>query len=68
MTTTFQIEGMSCGHCAERVTKALTGLPGVNFAEVLLEDGTAAVDYNEDEISRDQLTDVIENVGFEVVS
>lgn len=67
MNTTFKIEGMSCGHCAERVTKALTGVPGIDFAEVLLEDGLANVDFNEDEISREQVVDIIENVGFDVV-
>lgn len=67
MNTVFKIEGMSCGHCVDRVTKALNGLPGVNFVEVVLENGTADIDFNEQEITRDQLAEIIENVGFDVV-
>lgn len=41
--TTLQITGMTCGHCAMSVTKALQQVPGVNAAEVDLAQGTAVV-------------------------
>ncbi len=33
------IEGMSCGHCVTKVTKALSGIPGVEITSVAV--GTA---------------------------
>lgn len=37
------IEGMSCGHCVARVTKALTGIPGVEVASVAVGSAQLAV-------------------------
>jgi copper chaperone CopZ len=33
-TTTLAIDGMSCGHCVQAVTKALSGVPGVTVKSV----------------------------------
>ncbi len=41
--TTLQITGMTCGHCAMSVTKALQQVPGVQSAEVDLAQGTAVI-------------------------
>jgi len=48
-TTTLAIDGMTCGHCVQAVTKALSGVPGVRVksvavgsAEIEGEDGSAA--------------------------
>ncbi len=35
--TTLRITGMTCGHCAAAVTKALQGVAGVESAQVNLE-------------------------------
>jgi len=37
------IEGMSCGHCVARVTKALTGIPGVEVTSVIIGSAQIAV-------------------------
>ncbi len=46
---TLSIDGMSCGHCVQAVTKALSALPGVKVrsvavgsAEIVANDGWAA--------------------------
>ncbi len=43
LTTTLKVSGMTCGHCVNHVTKALQAVPGVESAEVSLEDGIAMV-------------------------
>ncbi|WP_040843985.1 CopZ family metallochaperone [Thiorhodococcus drewsii] len=43
MKTTIQVTGMSCMHCVGAVTKALQQVPGVDQAEVSLEDKQAIV-------------------------
>ena len=35
----IKVKGMSCGHCAAAVTKALQGLPGVSEVQVDLASG-----------------------------
>ena len=42
-TTTYDVTGMTCGHCVAAVTKELEALPEVTSVEVSLEDGTAVV-------------------------
>ncbi|MBF6595997.1 MAG: cation transporter [Thermaceae bacterium] len=37
------VMGMSCGHCKTSVEKALKSVPGVEKAEVNLQEGTAKV-------------------------
>ncbi|MCW4181675.1 MAG: cation transporter [Candidatus Thiodiazotropha weberae] len=43
MTTTLKVTGMTCPHCVNNVQKALLDVPGVDRAEVALEEGTAVV-------------------------
>ncbi|MGA7799550.1 MAG: cation transporter [Gammaproteobacteria bacterium] len=40
---TLKVTGMTCGHCVAAVTKALQQVPGVESADVSLEEGQAVV-------------------------
>jgi copper chaperone CopZ len=40
--TTYQVEGMTCAHCAGRVTEALTALEGVRDVQIDLVPGGAS--------------------------
>lgn len=42
-TITVQITGMSCQHCVAAVTKALLAVPGVQNAEVNLDQGSGKI-------------------------
>jgi copper chaperone len=66
MTTTLQVQGMTCNHCKMAVTNALQELEGVNRVEVHLEKGTVDVDYDEMKISLDKLKEAIEEQGYDV--
>jgi len=41
--TELHVTGMTCGHCAQRVTEAIQGVAGVRSATVMLEGGQAQV-------------------------
>lgn len=62
----IEIEGMSCGHCTNAVTKALNQLDGVE-ANVSLEDKKAYVTLTK-EITEDVLKKAIEEIDFRVVN
>jgi copper chaperone len=66
MTTTLQVQGMTCNHCKMAVTNALQELEGVNRVEVHLDKGTVDVDYDETKVSIDQLKEAIEEQGYDV--
>lgn len=41
-TTTFRVDGMTCGHCVRSVTEELSALPGVTGVDVDLVAGGAS--------------------------
>lgn len=48
METKIQVTGMTCMHCVGAVTRALQAVPGVDKAEVSLEEKQAVVTGNAD--------------------
>lgn len=61
------IEGMSCGHCVGRVEKALNETDGIVSATVDLSSKSAIVEL-EKAIEDQQLIDIIDEAGYDVVS
>jgi len=57
-TQTFDVEGMTCGHCASAVTEELKALDGVSDVRVdLVAGGTSAVTVEADrELTRAEVT------------
>lgn len=67
MKKIVSIEGMCCDHCAARVEKALSAISGVVSADVKLKKKLAVVRSRE-EISDEEITKVVEDAGYKVVS
>ncbi|MCK5128385.1 MAG: heavy-metal-associated domain-containing protein [Clostridiales bacterium] len=65
MSKTLKVEGMSCGHCVNRVKNAIEELQGVSNVEVSLEKKNAVVDYDEKVLSSDVIIAAIEEVGYD---
>ena len=63
-TVTFDVEGMTCGHCVMRVKKALEAVKGVKDVEVELEARKATVKLDPDKVDDDALIDTIEKAGY----
>jgi len=61
MKNELTVEGMSCGHCKNAVETALTGLDGVNEAEVDLDDESVVIDH--EEVETEKLIEAIEDAG-----
>lgn len=66
MKKTMSIEGMSCGHCTGRVTKALAGLDGVEVISVSVEEKNAIVEHA-DAVTNELLKETVEDQGFDVL-
>ncbi len=65
MTKTMKIEGMMCGHCENRVKKALEALDGVESAAVSHEAGTAIVTLSSS-VADDVLKKAVEDQDYTV--
>jgi len=62
---TLKIEGMSCQHCVNAVSNALSSLPGVKKVKVDLKKGEAKIEHEPDVNLQDMKSAVIE-AGFSV--
>lgn len=61
----FNIEGMHCEGCSNRLTNVLENLDGVTSVNVSLEDKRAELEIDETEISIEEIKDEITDAGFE---
>lgn len=63
---TFEISGMSCGHCVKAVDKALQQAPGVTVEAVAI--GSATVAFDESATTADVIAKVIDDAGYQVLN
>ncbi len=63
---TIKVLAVDCQHCAAQVTKALQAVEGIKNIDIKLEDKTALVSFDAGQVSRDEVTAKIEDVGFDV--
>ncbi len=61
---TFDVKGMTCGHCVRAIKNSLEQLTGVLRADVRLEDRRAVVDFDPLVISVDRLAEAIHDEGY----
>lgn len=59
---TLHIEGMSCGHCLHAVSRALTGLPGVEVESVRM--GRADLRYDEQQMNPARIEAAVADAGY----
>ena len=67
MEVTLQVQGMSCNHCKQAVTDALSNLDGVSSVQVDLETGKVDVTYDENTVTLEQMKEAVEDQGYDVV-
>jgi len=65
-TSTFQVQGMSCGHCVSSVQSEVSAIEGVTAVDVDLITGQVAV-TSDTPIGTDAVTAAVEEAGYEVV-
>lgn len=66
--THFDIGGMTCISCQNKIQKALRKTKGVVSVSVSYSEGTADIEYDEDVTDTGKLTKVIEDLDYQVLS
>ncbi len=67
ITTTYQVSGMTCGHCVGSVQGALGALDGVESVEVDLASGAVTVTSTA-ALDAAVVAAAVDDAGYEVVS
>ena len=67
-TTTFSVDGMTCGNCVKHVTEELTALPGVTDVQVqLVTGGSSPVTVTSDApLSDEAVAAAVDEAGYAV--
>lgn len=65
-STTLTIQGMSCGHCVNAVTKALKGVDGITAQDVKI--GSATVEFDDSKVTASQIAQVVTEEGYLAVA
>ena len=60
----LDVEGMTCGHCAARVTKALEDVDGVKSVKVDLSKNSADIVLNDDNLDSEKLVGAVKEAGY----
>jgi copper chaperone len=63
---TFEIAGMSCGHCVKAVDRALQQTPGVTVEQVAV--GSATVAFDAQQTSAPAIAQAIDDAGNQVLA
>ena len=64
---TIPVVGMACSACSAHVERKLNSLPGIQSASVSLPGRSALVEYDEKEISPEQMKREINAIGYDLV-
>jgi len=62
MSTTYDVAGMTCDHCARAVTSEVESIPGVTGVAVDVESGRVTVDG--DGFTDQQVADAVDEAGY----
>jgi len=63
-TTTYTVQGMTCGHCVSSVTEEVSAVDGVQDVQVDLASGRVTVTGDADAA---QVKEAVEEAGYSVV-
>ena len=61
-TLKLTIDGMSCGHCLNRVQQALGTPPGINVTSVQI--GQASLEYDPGQYAPEAIAEVVTKAGY----
>ena len=63
MTQEFTVKDISCGHCAQAITKEVTSVPGVQNVRVDIGTKRVSVEAN-DQVTTDTIVSAINEAGY----
>ncbi|MER7459937.1 cation transporter [Micromonospora sp. NPDC126480] len=66
VTTTYQVQGMTCGHCVSSVSAEVGAIPGVRDVQVDLASGQVTVS-SADPLDIETVRAAVDEAGYDLV-
>ena len=67
-TKRFQLEELTCPSCIQKIESVLNKEKGVDQAKVMFNSSRVKIDFDEEKITSEELAQLIEKLGYEVIS
>ena len=64
----LNVPGISCGHCEQTITRALTNQPGVHSVRVDIPAKQVTLDYDESAIDLERVKEILQEEDYPVAS
>lgn len=62
----IKVEGMTCQHCVQTITRALNKILGINSIDIILDNNEVNVRFDENQTNLQEITKKIAQVGFDL--
>ena len=66
-TATYDVKGMTCGHCVQAVSQEIGRIDGVTGVDVVLETGAVTV-TSDRPLADDEVREAVDEAGYELAS
>lgn len=66
--TNIQLETLTCPSCLQKIEGAVQSLEGIESVKTLFNASKARVEFDEELVTRDEIKEAIERVGYQVKS
>ncbi|RFB17238.1 copper chaperone [Bacillus sp. HNG] len=66
-TIKLQLEPLTCPSCIKKIETKVGKMDGVEEAKVLFNSSKVKATFNSDQVSKDQIADTIEKLGYKVL-
>ncbi|SBT51303.1 heavy-metal-associated domain-containing protein [Micromonospora auratinigra] len=66
VTTTYQVQGMTCGHCVNSVSTEVGAIPGVTDVQVDLASGRVTV-TSDNPLEQETVRAAVDEAGYDLV-
>jgi copper ion binding protein len=66
VTTTYQVQGMTCGHCVNSVSTEVSAIQGVSDVQVDLASGRVTV-TSDSPLDTDSVRAAVDEAGYDLV-
>lgn len=64
MKSTFDVQGMSCGHCVSSIENALNKIEGILDVSVSLENAEVHINANDETITPQKIIQILNDLGL----
>ncbi len=65
---TYQVKGMGCAACVNKIERALAGKEGIKYAKIDFGDKMLTIEYDDQKTNTTEISQTVESLGYELLT